>query len=411
MHIIRTSFTFGVLLIFTFIIGFSQSKTNVVDIYQLKDFPEPINNEIKLDPSKVYIIHGAIDISPNYIIMDGAGVQGVNPDKDGIISSCKGGILRSRNANVYLEKLFVLCAGKETSGYDFRDDSHAFYCNIFPGCTVIEAKGIMSQGVGQIIGFNTTCIDLAYWNTKKGLRVGGTASKFTLVYTYVTGIANGAAITFLSDAIIRDVVLDGNYFVYGGAEGIKVQLGAQINEGKMTKNLFKGQAKYLSGFDSYTPGWEMVSNGQGIPDSRARAAYYMNDNDVYTEFISSSVFKKIEGNTTTMVKNKFNDIQNNRLIYSGKKKITADVVATVTGISGIEGGNYSIALLKNGEELILPKASTYNVSKDQAFQLRLDAQVSFNKGDYVEVGLQVPNNSLNEPILIKDLNLKLIQQY
>lgn len=399
-----------VLCLITLQLAFGQ-ESNIVNIFSAKDFPSPIEFEIKLDPTKVYFVHGNVDIGENFISLNGASLQGLDPEKDRIISKCKGAILRSRGASVYLEKISVLCADKKTMGYDFRDDSNAFFCNLFQGCSVLETPGLVSAGVGKIKGFNTTCINLNYWNVGKGLEISGRMNKFTMSYVFISGIRRGAGVEFKSDVEINDVVFTGNYFIYGGSEGIKVENGAKIEQGRMSLNLFRGQSSYTSGFDSWTPGWQMSINSDGLPDSRASASIYMNDNESATEFLASGIYRKIEGETISLQLKKFDDVQHNRLIYIGTQKITVDVVVTVTGISSYDDADLSIALMKNGSELILPKASNYNVDFGRSFQMRLDVQVDLQNNDYIEVFLKADNNSTNKAVLVKDLAMKLVQQY
>ncbi|MEO1515357.1 MAG: hypothetical protein AAFV95_10100 [Bacteroidota bacterium] len=388
--------------------GFAQ-KSNVVSVKGPGDLPKPNGQkEILLDGSKIYIIHGKINLGSSYINLNGASLQGRDPGKDGLISSCNGGILRSRSKNVYLEKVFVMCAGAKTMGYDFRDDTQTAYCNLFQGCSVLEAPGMTSKGVGKIKGFNTTCIDLNYWNTKKGINIGGKMAKLTMVYNYITGIQADAAIEFEKDLVAKDIVMSGNYFVYGGSDGIKLERGATIGQGRMVSNLFQGQKNITVGFGPETPGWEMVSNSGKISDSRARASIYMNDNEVNTEFIQP-VFKKVEGKTIATQMRKFENVHDNRLNYIGLKDIVVDVVISASGISSYNNGNFSIALMKNGDDLILPKSTAYNIDNGKSFNLNLDTQVALSTGDYIEVVLKADNNPSNNPILIKDMVMKVVQ--
>ncbi len=229
-----------------------------------------------------------------------------------------------------------------------------------------------------------------------------------IVYNYITGISADAAIEFEKDLSAKDIVMAGNYFVYGGSDGIKINKGAYVGQGRMVSNLFQGQENITVGFGSDTPGWEMVSNSGKITDSRARASIYMNDNEVKTEFIQP-IFKKIEGETKTKQLKKFSNIQNNRLTYIGRKDIVTDVVVSLSGISNVNGGDFSIALMKNGEDLIMPKATAYNIDAGRSFNLNLDTQAPLSAGDYIEVVLKVDNNPENKPVLIKDLMMKVVQ--
>ncbi|MEM9916897.1 MAG: hypothetical protein AAF990_02305 [Bacteroidota bacterium] len=397
------------LLLLTLSVSVFAQKSNVVNVKNADDFPKPnAQKEITLNPDKVYLVHGRIDLGDRHINLNGASLQGMDPGKDGLISACEGGVLRSRSNNVYLEKISVMCAGPKTMGYDFRDDTQSSYCNLFQGCSVLEAPGMTSKGVGRIKGFNTTCIDLNYWHTKKGLNVGGKMAKLTMVYNYITGIQADAAIEFEKDLIAKDIVMAGNYFVYGGSDGIKVQKGAVIGQGRMVSNLFQGQENITVGFGPDTPGWEMVTNSGKISDSRARAAIYMNDNETNTEFIQP-VFRKVEGATKTSQLKKFSNVQDNRLRYIGMKDIVVDVVITLSGISSYNSGNYSVALMKNGEDLIFPKATAYNIDAGKSFNLSLDTQAKLSTDDYIEVVLKADNNPNNKPVLVKDMIVKVVQ--
>ena len=99
------------------------------------------------------------------------------------------------------------------------------------------------------------------------------------------------------------------------------------------------------------------------------------------------------------------------MFYLGKKKIVVDVVASVAGISSYDNGVFSIAIMKNDDELILPKITTYNIDDGESFNLRLDSQVELEEEDYIEVFIKTDNNYNNTPVLIKDLILKVVQQY
>ena len=62
-------------------------SSNLVYVYSLADLPTPVSSGITLDATKIYIFSGIVDISPNYIILNGAGLIGTDPQKDGVMSS------------------------------------------------------------------------------------------------------------------------------------------------------------------------------------------------------------------------------------------------------------------------------------------------------------------------------------
>lgn len=130
----------------------TNSNSNLVYVYSLADLPTPASTVIILDASKMYIFSGFVDISPNYIIMNGAGLRGTDPQKDGVMSSVSGAVLRSTNTSVYMENFAVIPLTGTTKAYDFSDSTGTKFCNLFSGCSVIEV-GTPSLGVGQISGF------------------------------------------------------------------------------------------------------------------------------------------------------------------------------------------------------------------------------------------------------------------
>jgi hypothetical protein len=75
----------------------AQSKTNVVEVGSITDLPAATSaGEIKLNPFNVYVIHGMVDLGVNYININGAGLKGIDPGKDGFVSKVDGAVLRSK---------------------------------------------------------------------------------------------------------------------------------------------------------------------------------------------------------------------------------------------------------------------------------------------------------------------------
>ena len=123
------------------------AATNLVYVSALADLPAPSGGAILLDATKMYIFSGFVDISPNYLNLNGAGLRGNDPGKDGVMSSIAGGVLRSTAVNVFIENLAVIPASASTKAYDFADATGTKFCNLFSGCSVVEI-GISSLGVG-----------------------------------------------------------------------------------------------------------------------------------------------------------------------------------------------------------------------------------------------------------------------
>lgn len=384
------------------------SKSNRVHVYSMDDLPAPGGDgEIKLNPFNVYVFHGMINIGSNFINMNGAGLKGIDPGKDGVVSEVSGAVIRSNKNMVYMENFVVMLGSNGSQGYDFSDPSGKKYCNIFSGCSVLDAPGVTSKGVGKITGFNTTCIDLNYWNTADGLKVGGDMDKFTSALNYVTGIKKGAAFEILDGATINDIVATGNYFIYKGGIGIKVNPSAQIDQARFSLNLFRGQDKFLEGVDSFTPGWQMFGNGVGIPDTQAKAYFYMTGNSNATNFPDQSSFQKIAGNTNTKVEQKFKAEGNNKFVYTGKQVVNVDITADVRGISSNFKGSYTLVVMKNGVEKIEPNSTVSNIPQGQGFSLSLTTQTNMTSGDFLELYIKSNNNPDLKPLIITEMIFKI----
>lgn len=381
--------------------------SNLVYVSCLGDLPEPNSDEILLESDKMYVFSGMVNISPNFININGAGLKGTDPSKDGILSSVNGAVLRSYDANVYMDNLSVVPFGALTSAYEFTDATSTKYCSLLTGCSVGEA-GVVSNGVGQISGFSVITVLNNFWSTSKGLKVTGNVGKFVSAYSFITGINNGPAIEFLSGLVIEDIDLSNNYFVFSGQTGIKVNTGSQISHGRMTTNLFRGVGVLLDGFNSYTPEWEMLNNSTGIPNSRSFAFMYMNNNTISTSLPIVSTYYKVAGNTIALKEQKFTS-ENNKITYQGKRSITTLVFATVGGKSPVNGADFSIVIAKNGVVLPAPNSSMGEMIANQGFQITLETEVDLNTNDYIEVFIK-SNNSNTDSAIITDLQFRVSEQ-
>lgn len=377
--------------------------TNIVYVDAIGDFPNAQNGAILLNPSKVYIIVGSVDIGQNYINLNGAGVRGFDPTKDRIISAVKGAVLRSQDLDVYLEKVCIIPLGSTTTAYDFEDNTATKTLNLLAGNSVVEVPRMVSGGVGRFSGFNSMYITSNFWRCRDGLKISGSTGKFCGSYNYITGISSGAGIEFMPDFEASDIDLSNNYFVFSGGTAIKFNPKAKVDQARMNGNLFRGPAVLINGFDSYTPGWEMRQNGAGLPDTKPYGYLYMNDNPVATKLISPNLFTKIAGETT-MIKADGFTLNNNRITYTGKRILNARIYINVGGKTPEANSDLSIAVYKNGLTQVAPNSSISVGSKNEGFQITLETIAEINQGDYLEVFIK--NNVNTTPIIVKDLQFR-----
>lgn len=379
------------------------SASNLVNVYSLADLPTPSGSAITLDANKMYVFSGIVNISSNYLNLNGAGLRGTDPAKDGIMSTVSGAILRSSGVSVFMENIAVLPASGSTKAYDFADATKTKFCNIFSGCSVVEI-GIPSLGVGQVSGFLAVTISQNYWNCKDGIKVTGNMGKFCASLDFIVGInSGGIGIEFLAGLTIDDIDLANNYFIYTGQTGVKLNAGATVDLGRMTTNMFRGVTTILTGFDSFTPGWQMVSN-TNIPDSRSYAYCYMNSNATSTATTTTNTYVKVAGTSTATTLQKMSAPASNRLTYLGKKAINAKVMVIISGSSPVTAGAISLAIAKNGTVITAPFASLSGMSNNQVFQLILETEVTLNTNDYVEAF--IANNNGTSAITITAMQFR-----
>ena len=202
---------------------------------------------------------------------------------------------------------------------------------------------------------------------------------------------------------INDIDLSNNYFIYTGQTGIKVNVGATIDRGRMTTNMFRGVSTYLSGFDSYTPAWEMRQNTY-IPNSRAFSSVYVNNNPTATTVTTPGTFYKIAGATTAGTQQRFT-ASNNRLTYTGRDAITAKVLVIIGAKSPTVNGDFSIAIAKNGTVIPTPNGSMAAASNNESFQITFATELVLIPTDYIEVFIRT-NNGNTTTITVDEMQFR-----
>ena len=377
--------------------------TNLVHVHALADLPAPVGSAITLDANKMYVFSGIVNISPNYLNLNGANLRGTDPGKDGVLSTVSGAVLRSVGVSVFMADLVVLPASGSTKAYDFADATGSKYCNLFSGCSVVEA-GVPSLGVGMVSGFQAITIAQNYWNCRDGIKVAGNVGKFCSTTNFIIGITAGAGIEFMPGLVINDIDLSNNYFIYPGQTGVKVNGGAAIDRGRMTTNMFRSVGTYLSGFDSYSPEWEMRQNTY-IPNTRALASAYLNNNLTTTNFPVIGTFYKIAGTTTTVIQRRFTSLNSNRFTYTGKEGIAGKVLIIIGAKAINAGSDFSIALAKNGVVIPNPNGSMAAASNNQSFQITLATELDLVPGDYIEAFIRT-NNSSAATLVVEELQFR-----
>ncbi len=172
----------------------------------------------------------------------------------------------------------------------------------------------------------------------------------------------------------------------------------------MTTNMFSGVGTPISGFNSFTPAWEMRQNTD-IPNTRAFGSLYANNNPTSTTLTTLGTFYKIAGTTTASITQRFT-ASNNRLTYTGKEPITAKITAIIGALAPSDLVDFSIAIAKNGTVISNPNASLAPGTYYQSFSLTLVTEIDIVTNDYLEIFLR-KNNSNSSALKVDEIQFRI----
>ena len=374
----------------------------LIYVYSIDDLPDPVGSSITLVSDATYLFMDIVDISPNYLDLNGAVLRGIDPEGNGVSSTVAGGILRSTDNSVFMQDMAVIPLSSGTKAYDFSDGTGTKFCNLFSGNSVVEV-GIPSLGVGQVSGFKAVTIVKNYWKCADGIKVTGTVGKFAAGFVFIQDITSGAGIEFLSGLNAQDIDLSNNYFSYTGQTGVKVDPLAQIDRGRMTTNMFRDVGTILDGVTPFDIGWYMTQN-TNIPNTIAYGYIYDNNNATATTLSANDTYAKINGVTSSVKLLKFESNVDNRLTYKGKEDINAKVFVTITGKSPANSADFTLSVSKNGVPILNPNNSTGEMVNNQSFSLMLETHVDMSTDDYIEPVIKTTSGNLS--ITISDVQFR-----
>ena len=383
------------------------NSNSVILVRSMADLPAASGGAITLSPGRTYLFSGVVDISPNYINMNGSAVRGLSPLSDVIVSTVAGAILRSTDNIVHVEQITIVPASSSTTAFSFSDATDTHTCAILTGTSVRGQTGTAAGSVGQISGFRDAIIINNLWDVHLGLQFGGSSGGVTFAYNIVHGLASGPALDFISGLTSTDVNISNNYFDYTGSVVVRAVAGA-VDDGRMVNNNFRGSlVSILSGFDSHTPGWEMSLN-KGVPNSRSYGFAYMDGNTTPTSFGGSTTnYVKVAGAMSLITGQKFS-LTADRLTYLGRPTQTMRVFVTMGGKVPSNGADYTIAIGKNGTVLTAPTSSSGSSVNNQAIQIVLETELSLATNDYVEVFIRANTNAAD--FTVADMQFRVSEQ-
>ena len=203
--------------------------------------------------------------------------------------------------------------------------------------------------IGTVANYsNFIMTDSAFLNSS-GMTFDGTIGTIGFTQCLFDGQALGTAIIIPSTATItrRLRIIYSSFVTLSGETSLNVSLTATIpTEGYILDTVnFSGGGTYISGvqFDNNKA---LFSNCRGIANTATVANYYMTNNAVATDVISSGVAVKAAGATTAGEFIKFSH-SNNRATYIGALTQKFLVTSTMTLVSG-NNNQIGIYVAKNG---------------------------------------------------------------
>ncbi|MFY8187007.1 MAG: hypothetical protein ACOVLC_03525 [Flavobacterium sp.] len=103
----------------------------------------------------------------------------------------------------------------------------------------------------------------------------------------------------------------------------------------------------------------------------------------------------------------FQAVGNNKSKYTGTQVLNVDLYATINGISSTFDGSYTLAIMKNGVEVILPNSTVSNIPEGQGFSISLMTDANLVNGDELEVFIRSNNNPKIKPVIVSEMIFKI----
>ena len=295
--------------------------TNFLEVLSLSDLPTPIGGEIFLAASTAYFISGAVDISPNRIVINstGSALRGLNRATDILISNVAAALVTSTNQSVTFTGLTL--ANTHASGTLLNLSNSGGHVVIldkvfFADCASIGTFGDFSNIIFDNCGISTAVSP-----------VGGmifTGSNHTEILVRDSFFSNWTGILLdLGTSVTTYVELQGSRFL-GTASA--VALDGLPNAGNIGVGglgivnacLFDGMTNPIgTNIDHADMGW-FFSSTVGTQASAFVGYMSMTGNTTNTT-LTQNVWTKVAGTTVAFA-------DNERFSMSANNELTAGVI-------------------------------------------------------------------------------------
>ena len=326
---------------------------SVVFVDALSDLPAPSAGVITLVAGRTYWFTETVDlvgsrlVAPHNTVILGSSSENSRIQSTGLVGTALitgTGSLPMRGITIEADVALALdSSGTATGaldwyGVNFTDcatvGTIANYSNvIWTDCALLNSANLTLDGSTGTVGFGSCIFSGRAGQTT--INVPSTATftrRLRWIYCAHVATSGGTAINVSTSASlpVEGYILD-------------------------TCN-FSGGATYVAGVQ-HDDNKSLFVNNRGVDNSAALAQFYMTDNVVVTNVISSGVPLKIAGSTTANSINQKFSHTDNRITYTGALGRDFLVSATVTITGATAGNQIGLYIAKNGSTL--PESEVY----------------------------------------------------
>lgn len=391
-------------------IGSAEKRNNYVLVKSEADLPTVSSGVITLDENTLYEINGTITLSAP-IDLNGAYLIGLDTNEDVLVKA--GGTMFTGSNGGSLRNITLTAPG----GTIFNLDDTVGDKNLIIQSSVIAN----SNNVGIVKGFN-----LVFFNV---IQYAGNATGITyeniqeLLLNNQGWLASNSGIyeSFVGNFQLIEKV-SGFSIVNGSNVGVDVSSNPSVVSGIILGTAFTGTAtnfinRYTIGsYPGYSFDKNWFVNCPGIPleaDLAASGNFYFNGTLTtgFTQSITNGTAVEVQGNGTFTSNSlfRFSSVGgNNGLEYNGVKAREFQVNASLSvRVTGADDNFYAFIIAKNGNLITESNAVVYIDSGTQIQNVALNANVSLQPGDTVEVYVDRLTGSGTDTLVVFSENLSI----
>ncbi len=336
------------------------NPSNQVIITKVADFPVPSSNIINLDPTKIYIISGTVDISPNRIVGNGPiYIEGKNKNLDQIIANTPDPIITQASNQIVIKNLTFLNNNtnlvNKILSYDGMNTNNANV--VIENITILGNSNINSK-FGTIRNSKFLYINnIEFNNLGDGLILDNTNNSVIISDFYCINpnplATSFNALTILPTAIIEDLYIHGGKIDLATSQtGLNIATAATISHApaRVSNLFFTGTGNNLTGIDKTRYTFDFFQNF-GIVNSITLGLLTLGISPTNIEITTQNSYGDLATSSLSSIytfppeneRFKPGNLATGQLNYKGTQPITVKISISLSLESSI-GNNQNIGL-------------------------------------------------------------------